>query len=101
MSNTLDLVEYSVMYQANNLQTFGVIWDVSPELDPDTAAQYVLLDALRQAEEEDLEVLAMARANKTIHRFGYFYDTQYTSKFEQVDIYAPLFDNLREKLGGK
>lgn len=94
MSETLDLVEYSVMYQTKDLQTFGVIWDVSPELDPDTAAQYVLFDAVRQAKEEDLEVLAMARANKKMSKFGPFYETKYTSQFEAVDIHAPIFRGI-------
>jgi hypothetical protein len=96
MSESTNVVEYSVMYQDKDLNRFGVIWDVSPELDKDTAAAYVLHDAVRQAEQEDLEVLAMARANKTIHNLGGHFESEYTSQFEKIDIYAPLFSGNKE-----
>jgi hypothetical protein len=92
MTDSTNVIEYSVMYQDKDLNKFGVIWDVSPELDGDTAAIYVLHDAVRQAEQEDLEVLAMARANKTIHNLDGHFASEYTSQFEKVDIYAPIFD---------
>jgi hypothetical protein len=87
-----EVVEYSVAYQDKDGSIFSVVWDVSTDLDPDTAAIYVLREAVRQGEEEDLEVLAMAKANKTIHKIGEFFETEYTSQFEKVDIYAPIFD---------
>ncbi len=91
------LVEYAIMYQDKDLVKSGQIWDVVPELDPDTAAYYVLQMATSQANDEDLEVVAMARANKTLIKFNGLFQTVYTSAFEKVDIHAPLF----EKLGGK
>jgi len=90
------VVEYSVMYQDKDLNRFGVIWDVSPELDPDTAAQYVLHEAVKQGEEEDLEVLAMAKANKTVHNLGGHFESEYTSQFEAIDIYAPIFGGIKK-----
>jgi hypothetical protein len=89
------LVEYSIMYQDKDMVKSGQIWDVVPELDPDTAAQYVLQMATSQASDEDLEVVAMARANKTLIRFNGLFQTVYTSPFERVDIHAPIFDEVR------
>ena len=96
MSGETKIVEYSVTYQDKDLNRFGVIWDVSTELDEDVAAVYVLNSAVRQAEQEDLEVLAMARATKPITRSGEFFDVEYTSAFESIDIYAPLFSGNKE-----
>lgn len=101
MSEETNIVEYSITYQDKDLNRFGTIWDVSTELDPDLAAQYVLDLSIRQAEEEDLEVLAMARANKTITKIGPFYDTKYTSAFEAIDIYAPIFDGKARRNRGQ
>lgn len=95
MSNERDVVEYSVMFQDKNLKKTGWIWDVSPDLDEITAAQYVLQLSIKQASEEDLEVVAMAKANKTIFKEFNEWRTIYTSQFETVDIYAPVFDEVR------
>ncbi len=96
MNEETNLVEYSVTYQDKDLNRFGTIWDVSTELDEDVAAKHVLDLSIRQAEEEDLEVLAMARANKTITKIGPWFDTKYTSQFESIDIYAPIFGGIKK-----
>jgi hypothetical protein len=90
-----NLVEYSVMFQDKDSKKTGWIWDVVPELDEITAAQHVLKLSVKQAVEEDLEVVAMARANKTIFKENGMYRTIYTSQFEKVDIHAPIFDGIK------
>ncbi len=95
MDNANDVVEYSVMFQDKNLKKSGWIWDVSPDLDEITAAQYVLQLSVKQAMEEDLEVVAMAKANKTVFKEFGQWRTIYTSRFEKVDIHAPIFDGIK------
>lgn len=95
MSESRDLVEYSIMFQDKNLKKFGWVWDVVPELDEITAAQHVLQLSDKLANEENLEVVAMARANKTIFKENGMYRTIYTSQFEKVDIHAPIFDGIK------
>ncbi len=99
MSNTRDVVEYSVMFQDKDLKKSGWIWDVSPDLDEITAAQYVLSLSTKQADEEDLEVVAMAKADKTIFEQYGEWKSMYTSPFESVDIHAPIFDEVRRYRG--
>jgi hypothetical protein len=94
--NERDVVEYSVMFQDKSLKKSGWIWDVSPDLDEITADQHVLQLSIKQAMEEDLEVVAMAKANKTVFKEFDQWRTIYTSKFETVDIYAPIFDGIRK-----
>ncbi len=95
MGEVENLVEYSVMFQDKDSKKTGWIWDVVPELDEITAAQHVLKLSVKQAVEEDLEVVAMARANKTIFKENGMYRTIYTSQFEKVDIHAPIFDGIK------
>jgi hypothetical protein len=45
--------------------------------------------------EEDLEVVAMAKANKTVFKEFGQWRTIYTSRFENVDIHAPIFDGIK------
>lgn len=87
--NTKYLVEYSVMFQDKNQKTSGDIWDVTAELDEDLAVEYVLNLAEKQALEQDLEVVALARAQKKVFsKDGLPYSTTYLTPFEHVDIYA-------------
>ncbi len=95
MGEVENLVEYSVMFQDKDSKKTGWIWDVVPELDEITAAQHVLKLSVKQAVEEDLEVVAMARANKTMFKENGMYRTIYTSQFEKVDIHAPIFDGIK------
>lgn len=95
MSDTRDVVEYSIMFEDKNQKKFGWVWDVVPELDEITAAQHVLQLSTKLANEENLEVVAMARANKTIFKENEMYRTIYTSQFEKVDIHAPIFDGIK------
>lgn len=95
MGEVENLVEYSVMFQDRDSKKTGWIWDVVPELDEITAAQHVLKLSIKQANEEDLEVVAMARASKSIFKENGMYRTIYTSQFEKVDIHAPIFDGIK------
>jgi hypothetical protein len=83
-------VEYSVMLQDKNLKATGAIWDVTTDLDEDLAVEYVLKQAEKKALELDLEVVAMARANKKVfyNEVAGEYATTYLTPFEHVDIYA-------------
>jgi hypothetical protein len=90
------VVEYSVAYKEKDGRIFSAIWDVSPDLDSDTAASHVLHEAVKQGEDEDLEVIGMAKANKTVTQVGPLYDTEYTSPFEAIDIYAPIFGGIKK-----
>ena len=83
-------VEYSVMFQDKDRKATGAIWDVTTELDEDLAVEYVLKLAEKQALEVDLEVVAMARAQKKVfyNEVAGEYATTYLTPFEQVDIYA-------------
>lgn len=84
------VIEYSVMFQDEDLKAFGNTWDVTTELDQDLAVDYVLKLAEKKALEEDLEVLAMARAEKRLF-YGESLDeyaVNYLTPFEHVDIYA-------------
>jgi hypothetical protein len=83
------------MFQDKNNVTSGWIWDVVPELDEITAAQHVLSLSIKQAMDEDLEVVAMARASKSVFHDGFNYRTVYATAFEKVDIHAPIFDGIR------
>mgnify|MGYP000095983017 CR=1 FL=1 len=77
MSEVENLVEYSVMFQDKDLNRTGWIWDVVPELDETTAAQHVLQLSIKQAIAEDLEVVAMARANKAMMRGQCFFQSEF------------------------
>jgi hypothetical protein len=83
-------VEYSVMFQNKDLQTFGNIWDVTTDLDEDLAVEFVLKLAEKQALEDSLEVVAMARAQKKTYynEVDGKYAVTYLTPFEHVDIYA-------------
>jgi hypothetical protein len=86
----MDVIEYSVAFKDENGKVFGAIWDVVPELKEYTAIEFVLGEAEQQAVEENLEVVGMARANKTVFFDEELneYETVYTSAFENVDINA-------------
>lgn len=77
------------MFRNNEMKRFGTIFDVDPDLDSDTAVRYVLELADKQAEEQNLEVVAMARAEKMTFYNEELdeYETVYLTPFEQVSIY--------------
>jgi hypothetical protein len=83
------LVEYSVMFQDKDQNTYGDIWDVTTDLDEDMAVEHILKLAEKQALKQDLEVVGMARAQKKVFsKDGLPYSTTYLTPFQQVDIYA-------------
>lgn len=86
----MEVIEYSVAFKDDAGKRFGAVWDVAPELHEYTAIEYVLGFAEQQAVEENLEVIGMARANKTIYYDENLneYSTIYTSPFETIDINA-------------
>ncbi len=84
------VIEYSVMFQDKELKNSGYTWDVNQDLDEDLAVQYVLRKAEAEALVQDLEVVALARAQKKVFYNDNLneYATTYLTPFEHVDIYA-------------
>lgn len=85
-----EIVEYTVSFKDEDGKVFGAIWDVSLDLHEYKAIEFVLGEAEQQAVEENLEIIGMARATKTITGEGnpMTFHTEYTSAFETVDINA-------------
>lgn len=92
MSNKT-LVEYSVMFQNKDLKKFGAIWDVNSQLEEELAIQHVVILATKQAEEQDLEFVAMASAEKMVSYDEHQdeYRVTYLTPFKQIDINAIKF----------